>query len=205
MIRVLIVEDHFLARMALRAVIEQTTDITVSAETDNANDALTLYRQHTPDVVIMDLRLPGPSGLDAIANILRDDPRARVLVLTNFTGSEDVFRAVQAGARGYLTKDAGANELVEGIRRVNQGLRHFSPAAMGCLAERIGASEMTPRELEVLGLLARGMSNRSIAEELKIVEKTARIHVSSILEKLGVDDRTQAVLAALHRGIVHLD
>ncbi len=177
----------------------------IAGETDKAREAVALHEQLRPDVVIMDLRLPGASGLDAIHCIRQRDPQARILVLSNYEGSEDVYRALEAGALAYLTKDASGDELVNAIRAVHAG-KQYLPAALGVLlAGRIRGNELTDRELDVLRLLARGMSNREVGERLHIAEKTVKIHVSRVLDKLGVEDRTQAAIAAVQRGIVHLD
>lgn len=205
LIRILIVEDHFLARMALATVINTQSDMTVVAEAESGEQAVELHRRHRPDVTLMDLRIPGMSGFEAIAVIRRESPAARVIVLTNYEGSEDIYRCLQAGVQSYLLKDTGGEELLKAIRVVHEGRRYIPQTVGARLAERFPASELTQRELEVLRLLARGMSNKEIAHNLKIAEKTIRIHVSSILSKLQVGDRTQAALAALQRGIVHLE
>lgn len=204
-IRILLVEDQFIARLALHTIIDAREDMKIVAETGSGSDALDLYAAHQPDVTIMDLRLPGLSGFDAICAIRRRSPEARILVLSNYEGSEDVHRALQAGAMAYLLKETGKEELIQAILSVHRGKRYL-PAAVGTLlAERMPAAELTDRELEVLQLLARGCSNRNIAEELHISENTARIHVGRVLQKLNVVDRTQAVITAIQRGIVHVD
>ncbi|MBI4890971.1 MAG: response regulator transcription factor [Acidobacteria bacterium] len=203
-IRILLVEDQYFARLAIHTVVDSYGDMAIVAETDQGSQALPLYEAHAPDVVIMDLRLPGISGFEAIAAIHAAHPAARIVVLSNYEGSEDVHRAISAGALGYLTKDASADELATAIQAVHRG-RHYLPAALSALlASRVDADALTSRELEVLQLLARGLANKEIAAELGIAEKTARIHVSHILDKLAVEDRTQAVLTAIQRGYVHL-
>lgn len=204
-IRILLVEDQFFFRVAVHSIVEARDDMVIAGETDKAREAVALHEQLRPDVVIMDLRLPGASGLDAIHCIRQRDPQARILVLSNYEGSEDVYRALEAGALAYLTKDASGDELVNAIRAVHAG-KQYLPAALGVLlAGRIRGNELTDRELDVLRLLARGMSNREVGERLHIAEKTVKIHVSRVLDKLGVEDRTQAAIAAVQRGIVHLD
>lgn len=204
-IRILLVEDQFFFRVAVHSIVEARDDMAIVGETDKAREAVALHEQLQPDVVIMDLRLPGASGLDAMHCIRQQNPRARILVLSNYEGSEDVYRALEAGALAYLTKDASGDELVTAIRTVHAGKRYL-PAPLGVLlAGRIRGNELTDRELDVLRLLARGMSNRDIGERLHIAEKTVKIHVSRVLDKLGVEDRTQAAIAAVQRGIVHLD
>ena len=204
-IRILVVEDQFFFRLALRSMVEARGDMAIVAETSKAREALALFREHQPDIAIIDLRLPDASGLEAIAAIRRHDAKARMLVLSNYEGSEDIHRALQAGALAYLTKDAGSEDLVQAILAVAQGKRYLSPAVAATLSGRVSGDDLTDRERNVLQLLAQGCSNREISGRLKIAENTVRIHVSRILDKLQAVDRTQAVLAAIHRGLVHLD
>ena len=204
-IRIMVVEDQFFFRVALRSIVESRTDMTIAGETDNAKAAVSLYEKIRPDVTIMDLRLPGGSGLAAIREIRQLDAKARILVLSNYEGSEDVYRAMEAGALAYLTKDAEGDELVQAILSVRSGRRYLPPNLGTLLAGRMGVDELTNRELDVLRLLAQGFSNREIGYRLQIAEKTVKIHVSRVLDKLGVADRTQAAMAAVQRGIVHLD
>ncbi len=204
-VRVLLVEDHFLARMALRGVLNGRRDMTLVAEAGNGNQAVELYREHQPDVTIMDLGLPQLSGLEAIKRIRSLDSGARILVLTNFGGSEDVHRALEAGASAYLGKDTGGEELIQAILAVDRNQPYLPKPIAERLAERDPSNELTARELAVLDLLVKGCTNRDIAHTLGMAEKTARIHVSNILRKLEVADRTEAAVAALHRGIIHLD
>jgi DNA-binding NarL/FixJ family response regulator len=204
-ITVLLVEDHFLARMALRSVLGGRAGISLVGEAENGEQAISLYQQLKPDVTIMDLCLPGMNGFDAIAVIRKQNRTAKIVVLTNYEGSEDVYRALRNGAMGYLTKDASGKELVDAIETVHQGVRYLPRAARDRLAERIPCLELTPREHQVLERISRGESNREIATNLQIAEKTVRIHVSGMLEKLGARDRTQAAIYAIQRGIVHLD
>jgi DNA-binding NarL/FixJ family response regulator len=164
-----------------------------------------MFRKLRPDVAVVDLRLPRISGFDVIAMLKREFSTVRIVVLSNYQGSEDIYRAVQNGAMAYLTKDASGEELLNAIQNVNRGLRYLPHAALGRLAERMPAVELTPRESEVLACITKGCSNREIAEELGIAEKTVRIHVSAVLEKMGARDRTQATIFALQRGLVHLD
>jgi len=202
-IRILVVEDQYLFRLALRTVIDARPDVEIVAEAGNGTEALELCRLHRPDVVIMDLRLPGMSGFEAIGQIHRELPSTGILVLSNYEGSEDVHRALSSGALAYLTKDASADVLIEAILSVRAGRRYVPPSIGALLASRIPGSELTTRELEVLRLLAKGLSNREVGQQLGISENTVRIHVSRILDKLGAADRTQAVLLALERGLVH--
>ncbi|MGD0778160.1 MAG: response regulator transcription factor [Candidatus Solibacter sp.] len=204
-IRVLIVEDHFLARIALHGVLDAQSGFQIVGETGVGEDAVRLYREHRPDVVIMDLKLIGVSGFDAIEGIRREHPAARILVLSNFQGSEDVYRAMRCGARGYLTKDADGGQLVEAIRTVAAGGRFIPKSLESRLAERCPGADITPREKDVLRLLAEGLGTADIAHHLQIAEKTVRIHIGNLLEKLGAHDRTHALVIALHRGMIHLD
>jgi DNA-binding NarL/FixJ family response regulator len=204
-IRVLIVEDHFLARIALRSMFDTLQGFRIVAETGAGQEAIALFRQHQPDVVVMDLKLNGVSGFEAIKSIRREHPAARILVLSNLQGSEDVYRAMQAGARGYLTKDADGRQLADALRVVAGGGRYIPRALESRLAERIPNSDITPRERAVLELLAQGMSTVDIARRFDLAEKTIRIHIGNLLEKLGARDRTQALVIALQRGIIHLD
>ena len=179
--------------------------MTVVAEAANGRQAVDLFRQHEPDVVLMDLRMPVLTGLEATKAIRRDNPDARIIILTTYDGDEDIYRALQAGARAYLLKDVVREELLSTITRVHRGQRHIPGPVAARLAERLTFSELTSRELEVLRLIVKGMTNSEIAGELRISKGTVKIHINNILSKLGVSDRTQATTTALQRGIVHLD
>jgi two-component system NarL family response regulator len=204
-IRILCVDDHPLLRAGLAATIETQHDMQIVAEAGEGLQAVELFRKHQPDVTLMDLRLPVLSGLEATQIIRNDYPAARIIVLTTFEGDDDVYRALRAGARAYLLKDLLCKELIEAIRVVHGGGRFLSPAAATRLAARVPQAELTPREGEVLGLIVKGLNNREIAAALSVAEGTIRIHVSNLLSKLGVHDRTQAAVTAIQRGIVHLD
>lgn len=203
-IRVLLIEDHFLARMALHSVLSTNAQIQIVGEASDGESGLAMFRSLRPDVVVLDLRLPRISGFQLIDLLRQENPPARIVVLSNYSGSEDIYRAVRSGAMAYLTKDASGEELISGIQSVHRGLRYFRRDALDRLAERTQAVELTPRETEVLVWITRGCSNREIADELGIAEKTVRIHVSSLLDKMGARDRTQATIYALQRGLVHL-
>jgi len=205
MTRILLVEDQFFARMALHAVVNSRDDMRIVAETARGDEAVRLYREHKPDLVIMDLRLPGLTGFDAIRDLRAADPEARIMALSNYSGSEDVHRVVTAGAMAYLTKDAGADELIEAIQTVRRGRRYLPEELKNLLQDRAASDELTAREMEVLELLSEGLSNRDIGDRLGIAEKTVRIHMTHIFDKLGAEDRTQAVLKAIQRGLVHLE
>jgi two-component system NarL family response regulator len=204
-IRVLVVDDHFMVRMGLSASLNVEPDMEVVAEAANCEMALTAYRQHRPRLVIMDVRLPGPSGAEATAAIVQEFPEARILMLSTHSGEEEVFRSLQAGARGYILKSAIREELLRAIREVHQGRRYIDPAVAPLLAERMQHRSLTGRELEVLRMVAKGMGNKEIAAALNIAEVTVKLHVSHVLEKLSVKDRTEAATAALQRGIIFLD
>jgi DNA-binding NarL/FixJ family response regulator len=204
-ITVLLVEDHFLARIALRSVLAGHSQICVIGEAGDGEQGLAMYRALRPDVMLLDLRLPGTSGFEVLTRLRREFADARVVVLSNYQGSEDVYRAVRSGAAGYLTKDASGQELIDAITTVHRDLRYLPRTALDRLAERTSVTDLTPRETEVLTCITQGRSNREIAEQLHISEKTVRIHVSAVLEKMGARDRTQATIFALQRGLVHLE
>jgi two-component system NarL family response regulator len=186
------------------ALIKTVPDMTVVGEAADGAQAVELFRKCRPDVTIMDLRLPVMSGVEAITAIRREFPSARVLVLTTFDGDENIFRALQAGARGYLLKDMFGEELMEAIRGVHAGKTRIPPPIAQRLAERMGGPSLTHREIEVLKLIVAGKSNKDIGNDLSISEATVKTHINSILGKLGVSDRTQAATTALQRGIVEL-
>jgi DNA-binding NarL/FixJ family response regulator len=204
-IRVLLIEDHFLARMALHSVLTGHLQIIVVGEASDGETGIDLFRALRPDVIVLDLRLPRISGFEVIVQIRKELPTARIVILSNYQGSEDIYRAVSSGAMAYLTKDASGEELLNAIQSVNRGLRYLPHVALDRLAERMHSIELTPREKEVLACITQGRSNREIAEKLSIAEKTVRIHVSSVLDKMGARDRTQATIYAHQRGLVHLD
>jgi DNA-binding NarL/FixJ family response regulator len=204
-IRVLLIEDHFLARVALQSVLAGYAEIEVVGEAGDGETGIAMYRQLHPDIVVLDLRLPQLSGFDVISRLRMEFPGARIIVLSNLRGSEDIYRAVRNGAMAYLTKDTNGEELLNAIRNVHCGLRYLPHPMLHRLAERTSVADLTPRESEVLTCITRGRSNREIAEDLRIAEKTVRIHVSAVLDKMGVRDRTQATILALQRGLIHLD
>ncbi len=204
-IRVLITDDHPVVREGLASIIDRREDMMTVAQAGNGVEAVDLFRQHRPDIVLMDLRMPQMDGVTAISQIRQEAPDARIIVLTTYDGEEDIYRGLQAGAKGYLLKDAPREELLETIRAVHNGQTHIpSPVAVK-LASRISQSPLTPREVEVLRLMVGGNSNQEIANALFIAEGTVKAHVNSILDKMKVNDRTQAVTAAIRRGLVHLD
>jgi two-component system, NarL family, response regulator LiaR len=204
MIRVLVADDHAVVRQGLRTFLELQEDIEVVADVADGRQALAAVAEHEPDVVLMDLVLPEVDGVEAIRRIVSERPRIRVIALTSFLDDDKLFPAVRAGAAGYLLKDVEPSELVKAIRTVHAGEGLLHPAVAARLMEEVaagGANEapdnLTPREREVVGLIARGLSNKRIALELGIAEKTVKTHVSSILGKLGLTDRTQVALQAV--------
>jgi DNA-binding NarL/FixJ family response regulator len=204
-LRILLVEDQYFARLALHSVIDARADMCIVAETANGAEAISAYRQHRPDLTIMDLRLPGASGFDAIAAIRQENPEARIIVLSNYEGIADIRRALDLGAMGYLTKDADADTLLEAIQRVQHGHRFLPPTVAKLFADNPDLDPLTAREEQVVRLLAEGLSNKEIGSRLGIAEKTVRVHMTHILDKLGVSDRTQLLIVAVQRGIIHLD
>jgi two-component system NarL family response regulator len=204
-IRLMIVEDHFMVRVGLMAIINSQPDMVAVAEAKNGNEAIELFDRHKPDVTLMDLILPGIDGIQAITEIRKHDRSAKIIVISAHGGDEDIFRAMQAGARAYYLKHVEGKELVEGIRAVYNGECPLPPEVAVRLVERIRRSELSPREQEVFKLMAQGMPNREIASELSISERTVRVHVSHMLVKLGCHDKTQAVSEAFRRGILHVN
>ncbi len=204
-IKILTVEDHFLARLALTTLIEDQADMSVVATAESGREALELYDKYTPDLVLMDLRLPEMDGVEATREICRKHPQARVLVVSNYESEEDVNRAVQAGALGYLKKDVTGDVLLDAIRKVAGGHRHSTADPVAQAADRSSRAGLTPREIEVLDLIFKGRSNREIADRLSIGEGTVRIHVSNVLLKLGVKRRTEAVAVALRKGLLRAE
>lgn len=204
-IRILVVDDHSVVREGLTAIIDRQRDMQVIAEAGNGQQAVEQFRLHMPDVTLMDLRMPLMNGVETIIALRKEFPGSRFIVLTTYDGDEDIYRALQAGAVGYLLKDVFREELLEGIRAVHAGRRCLPTVIATRLAERMAGNDLTARETAVLQLIARGKSNKEIATALTITEGTVKGHVNNILSKLGVNDRTGAVTTALQRGIVHLD
>ncbi len=203
-IKVLIVDDHPVVRLGLRTMLESEENISVSGTAGSAYEALDEVRKQRPDVVLMDLRMPEMEGADAITELRRIEPNIRVLVLTNYEEDEYIFRALQAGAMGYLLKSTPQDEIVQAVEMVHKNVRCVPPNIAKRLLETIARQELSQRELEVLKLVAVGLTNKEIAERLFISAKTARNHVASCLEKLGVTDRTEAATTAVRRGLIRL-
>jgi two-component system NarL family response regulator len=203
-IRVLIVDDHSIVRQGLATIINRDPEMTVIAQAEDGQQAIAYFSEHQPDVTLMDLRMPQMGGVEAITAICTQFKPARIMVLTTYDGDEDIYRGLQAGAKGYLLKDAKPNELLNAIRMVHRGQQYIPPEVGAKLVQRMSNPELSARELEVLGLMGQGMSNLEIATALTIGESTVKSHVNRILSKLGVSDRTQAVIIAVKRGIVSL-
>ena len=204
-LKIMIVDDHYLVRMGLASIISLEPDMVVCAEAATGEQALSLFRTHNPDVTLLDQRLPGMSGSETTQKIRAEFPGARILVLSTYACDEEIYKALQFGAMGYLSKSVQREELTQGIRKAASGRRHITPEVAALLAEGMSRSRLSTRELDVLRLLVGGKRNREIASNLDITEGTVKLHVSSILSKLAVADRTEAVTVALQRGIVQLE
>jgi len=200
-----VVDDHFMVRMGLTASLNVEPDMEVVAEVGTGEAALKAYNEHRPNLVIMDVRLPGMSGAEATAAILREFPDACILMLSTHSGEEEIYRAMQSGARGYVLKSVMREDLLRAIREVHEGKRHLDPIVASHLADRVSHRSLTSREIEVLKMVAKGFGNKEIATALNIAEVTVKLHVSHVLEKLNVKDRTEAATAAVQRGIISLD
>jgi DNA-binding NarL/FixJ family response regulator len=203
-IRVFSVDDHPLLREGIAAIINSQPDMTLVAQASNGRDALQRFREHLPDVTLMDLRLPDMSGIDTVIAIRSEFADARIVMLTTFEGDAEIQRALKAGARGYVLKSTPPKDLVDAIRQVHAGKKRIPPDVAAHLAEHLTDETLTDREIEVLSHLAHGNRNRDIAERLFISEETVKVHMKHIMEKLGASDRTQAVAIAIRRGIIHL-
>jgi DNA-binding NarL/FixJ family response regulator len=203
-IRILTVDDHPLMREGTAAMIRSQADMLLVAEAANGSEALQRFREHQPDVTLMDIRLPGMSGIDTTIAIRSEFPEARILMLTTFEGDVEIQRALQAGARGYLLKSMPPSELLAGIREVHAGRKRIPPEVAAHIAEHMGEETLTARELEVLQQIAGGNRNRDIGGRLFISEETVKVHIKHIMEKLGAKDRTEAVAIALRRGMIQL-
>jgi DNA-binding NarL/FixJ family response regulator len=203
-IRVFSVDDHPLLREGIAAMINSQPDMTLVAQAATGGESILKFREHVPDVTLMDLRLPDMSGIDALISIRTEQPDARVIMLTTFEGDVEIQRALQAGARGYLLKSMPPHELVDAIRQVHAGKKRVPAEVAAQLAEHLSDESLTEREIGVLRHLAGGNRNKDIAERLFISEETVKVHVKHIMEKLGASDRTQAVAIAVRRGIIQL-
>ena len=202
---VLIADDHPVVRAGLAAVIAQEPDLRLAAEADNGELAVALFREHLPDIALMDLRMPRVDGVEAIRRITEEFPQARILALTTYEGDADIRRALRAGAQGYLLKDMLLSDVITAIRRVLRGERVIPAPVASRLAEFPERSDLTERELEILRLVGRGLSNKEVARAIGRMDETVKIHLKNIFAKLGVADRTEAVTVGLARGLIHLE
>ncbi len=203
-IRLMVVDDHPIVRIGLAALIGTLPGMETVAQAGGGREAIELHRLHKPDVTLMDLRLPDLSGVEVIRTLCASAPASRFIVLTTYEGDEDIHQALQAGARGYIIKGLPHHLLADAIRRVHAGGRYLPQVVKKTLAKRTPNSDLSEREREILAKIAQGKSNREIAAELKLAEITVKCRVSAILERLDVNDRTEAVVAALQRGLLHL-
>jgi DNA-binding NarL/FixJ family response regulator len=203
-IRILTVDDHLLLRAGIEALVSSQSDMRVVAECSNGRDAIQQFRVHRPDVTLMDLQMPEMSGLDAIIAIRDEFPDARIIVLTTYAGDVQALRALNAGARGYLLKDAVQEELLDTIRAVHTGKKTLSPQVCHGIAEHSTEDALTKAEIDVLRLIAEGKANKQIADHLSIAEETVKSRIKNILSKLAADDRTHAAMIGLKRGIIEL-
>ncbi|HEY1946384.1 MAG TPA: response regulator transcription factor [Bryobacteraceae bacterium] len=203
-IRVLSVDDHDLVRKGIAAILSVESDLQLVADASNSQDAIRLYRQHLPDVTLMDLRLPDRSGIETARLIRNEFPEAKIIALTSYDGDQDIYKALEAGVRGYLLKEMVHTEVVRAIRIVHSGKRYIPMEVSQQLSGFFPEVALTPREIEVLSLVARGLGNKEVGDRLGTAPGTVKAHVQSILSKLGAKDRTNAVTIALRRGIIHL-
>ena len=203
-IRILTVDDHALLREGIAALVTAEADMKMVAEASNGQEAIEKFRLHRPDVTLMDLQMPGLNGIEAISQIRSEFPNARIIILTTYTGDVQVLRAIRAGARAYILKGHVHRELPETIRAVHAGQKRIPPEVAAELADHAADDELTPREIDVLRLIAAGNANKNIADQLSISEATVKGHVTNLMSKLGANDRTHAVTIALKRGIIEL-
>jgi len=203
-IRILIADDHSVVREGLASLVKRKSDMVVVAEASNGREAVELWKEHRPDVTLLDLRMPELDGVGAIKEIREIDENAHIVVLTTYDGDEDIYRAIKAGAKAYLLKDTARDALVETVRRVHAGETYLPPQLAAKLAERVSGEALSPREIDVLQRMAVGKSNKEIGAELFISEGTVKTHIKSIFSKLDVVSRTEAVATATRRGLIQL-
>jgi len=203
-IRVLCVDDHALVREGLTALINRQPDMQVIAEATSGSDGIELFRIHRPDVALVDLRLPDIGGIEVIARMLEENPDARIIVVSSSEGDVDIHRALSAGAMGYVLKGMPREDLLQAVRKVHRGHKAIPPDVAAAIAGHLTDEPLTPREIEVLTVVATGARNKEIATTLGISEDTVKMHVKSIITKLGAEDRTGAVTTAIKRGVIHL-
>lgn len=201
----MLVDDHPAFRKGIAALLESEPDLKVVAETGDGGEAIGLYKRTHPDVVLMDLRLPGMGGVEATMAICKEDPDARVVILTTFDADEDIYRAIQSGAKSYVLKDMPDDELAATIRAVHAGEERLPSRVAERLAERQLRADLSPREMDVLQLLIKGRSNKEIGSSLSVTEDTVKAHLKTLFTKLQVRDRTEAAISAIRHGIVHFD
>jgi DNA-binding NarL/FixJ family response regulator len=204
-IRVLCVDDHPLVRKGIASILANESDMQLVGEAGNGREAIEMFRQFHPDVILMDLRMPEMTGIEAARVIRQEDPEARIIALTSYDGDQDIYRALEAGVRGYLLKEMVHTDVLRAIRTVYAGKRLMPQEVAERLSEYFPQVALTPREVEVLGLVARGLANKEIAGKLGTASGTVKMHIQNILAKLGASDRTHAVTIAIERGILHLD
>jgi DNA-binding NarL/FixJ family response regulator len=204
-IRVLCVDDHPLVRKGIASILANEMDMRLVGEAGNGREAVDLFRQYHPDVTLMDLRMPGMDGVQATQAIRKEFPEARIIALTSYDGDQDIYRALEAGVRGYMLKEMVHTDVLRAIRTVHSGKRLMPHEVAERLTEYFPQVALTPREVEVLGFVAKGMANKEIADRLGTASGTIKMHIQNILEKLGAADRTHAVTIAIQRGILHLE
>ncbi|MBE9030122.1 response regulator transcription factor [filamentous cyanobacterium LEGE 11480] len=204
-IRILVVEDHGIVRQGIVAILQLQSNFHIVAEAKDGVEAIALYKQHQPDITLMDLRMPNLEGVEAITQIRAHHPEAQIIILTTYDTDEDIYRGLQAGARGYILKDADFEELLDAVHTVYSGKRYLPSNVALKLLERMDREELTEREQDVLNLMVLGTSTAALAEALQISEGTVKFHMNHIFQKLGVNDRTQAIITALRRGLVRLN
>lgn len=205
MIRVLIVDDHIVVRLGLRTLIQSQPDMEVAADAGNGPDALVLLHRVRPDVVLLDLRMPDWGGVEVVRRMRALDGAVRILILSSFGSEEDIYQALQAGAVGYILKNAGSDELLSAIRQVHDGGSWIPPGVAALYAERLQRAELTQREMEILRCIFQGLTNKEIAFQLSVAENTVKNHINNLMFKLGAKDRTQATHLALQRGLLSVD
>ncbi|MBX5460478.1 MAG: response regulator transcription factor [Steroidobacteraceae bacterium] len=203
-IRVILADDHPVVRDGLAAIVNQQADMQVVAEAGDGEEAIALFDQHLPDVMVLDLRMPKRDGVSVVQSVLEKHPKARLLIMTTFDGDEDIFRSLSQGAKGYLLKDAPRSEILSAIRAVSEDRPYTSSSVAAKALQRMAKPSLTQREMSVLQEIAQGRSNKDIARRLNITEGTAKTHVKSILTKLDAISRTEAVAVAHKRGLIHL-
>lgn len=204
-IRIMLADDHPSLRAGLASILNAQPDLTVVAEAGSGSETLAKAAIAEPDLFIVDLRMPDGDGIDTIRKLVQADPATKVLVMTTYDNEEDIFKALEAGARGYILKDTTREEIIEAVREIHAGNRYLPPAIAARLADRMIRPSLTPREFDVLRLVARGRSNKEIASAMFVTEETIKSHMKGLFQKLEVHDRAEAVSTALHRGLLRID